>query len=109
MGGKIKDRTGRAKKGSWRMKNVSIYSDISYEQGRLFQIMEQQVELMKKQNDIEKRIANLKDLLEKEKVTEEPSLMNMTSSKYSEEHIRQQQDPRHNQWGYWGEPKKNDV
>jgi hypothetical protein len=26
---------------------------------------------------------------------------------YSEEHIRQMQDPRHNQWGAAGEPKKN--
>ncbi len=109
MGGKTKNCTGRAKKGSWRMKNVSVYSDISYEQGRLFQVMEQQVELMKKQNDIEKRIANLKQMLEREKSVDEPSLMNMTSSQYSEEHIRQQQDPSHNQWGYWGEPKKDDV
>ena len=26
---------------------------------------------------------------------------------YSEEHIKQMQDPRHNQWGVAGEPKKN--
>lgn len=27
--------------------------------------------------------------------------------KYSKEHIRQMQDPRHNQFGYKGEQKKN--
>ena len=27
--------------------------------------------------------------------------------RYSKEHIKQQQDPRHNQWGYWGEQKQN--
>jgi len=27
--------------------------------------------------------------------------------KYSKEHIRQMQDPRHNQFGYRGEQKKN--
>lgn len=26
---------------------------------------------------------------------------------YSEEHIKQMQDPRHNQWGVAGEPKRN--
>ena len=26
---------------------------------------------------------------------------------YSKEHIKQMQDPRHNQYGYWGEQKKN--
>ena len=26
---------------------------------------------------------------------------------YSKEHIKQMQDPRHNQWGAAGEPKKN--
>tara|TARA_A100001011_G_scaffold65106_1_gene66008 strand:- start:249 stop:497 length:249 start_codon:yes stop_codon:yes gene_type:complete len=28
-------------------------------------------------------------------------------SGYSEEHIKQMQDPRHNQWGVHGEPKRN--
>lgn len=27
--------------------------------------------------------------------------------KYTKEHIRQMQDPRHNQNGYWGEQKQN--
>ena len=28
---------------------------------------------------------------------------------YSEEHIKQMTDPRHNQWGVQGEPKKNTI
>lgn len=28
-------------------------------------------------------------------------------SVYSEEHIKQMQDPRHNQWGIHGEPTRN--
>lgn len=34
---------------------------------------------------------------------------NKKNKNYSEEHIKQMTDPRHNQWGVHGEPKKNNI
>ena len=50
-----------------------------------------------------------KEVEEFEKWAEAESQKDAYIQGYSEEHIKQMQDPRHNQWGSAGEPKKTRV
>jgi len=50
-----------------------------------------------------------KEVEEFEKWAEAESQKDAYVSGYSEEHIKQMTDPKHNQWGSAGEPKKTRV
>ena len=50
-----------------------------------------------------------KEVEEFEKWAEAESQKDAYVSGYSEEHIKQMTDPKHNQWGVAGEPKKTRV
>ena len=61
-------------------------------------------------NLINKKIAEYQhEFDEFEKWAEAESQKDAYIQGYSEEHIKQMQDPRHNQWGSAGEPKKTRV
>ena len=61
-------------------------------------------------NLINKKIAEYQhEFDEFEKWAEAESQKDAYIQGYSEEHIKQMMDPRHNQWGSAGEPKKTRV
>tara|TARA_A100001015_G_scaffold33538_1_gene37187 strand:- start:117 stop:371 length:255 start_codon:yes stop_codon:yes gene_type:complete len=59
--------------------------------------------------DAKDDLQTYKDELQKEVDEFEKWAESESNKNYSEEHIKQMTDPKHNQWGVAGEPKKGGV